>query len=193
MKKTLIIVALTIWVSTIAIGTVWITDYSTRPGKKGISPTSLPIGFGGETSSKLPKLFVFLHPQCPCSGATLKELEKLVERNPDALEINIFFYQPSNQPPEWSETWLWRAASEIPNANLTKINLEELQKFGAITSGQTLLYDADGNLVFSGGITQARGHEGPNLGSEIIEEYLSGSKPSVSEAPVFGCILTTSE
>ena len=40
----------------------------------------------------------------------------------------------------------------------------EARRFGAETSGQTLLYDARGALAFSGGITGARGHAGDNAG-----------------------------
>ena len=38
------------------------------------------------------------------------------------------------------------------------------QRFGAETSGQTLLYDRDGRLLFSGGTTGSRGHDGDNAG-----------------------------
>jgi hypothetical protein len=33
----------------------------------------------------------------------------------------------------------------------------EMHRFGALTSGQTLVYDAAGRLLFSGGITASRG------------------------------------
>ncbi len=193
MKKIFNIIAITVWTISIGIGTVWITDYSVRPGQTGISPVNLIFESNEENQTKLPRLLMFLHPKCPCSRATLAELNKLVERNADKFEVNIFFYQPSDQPPEWSQTELWQTASEIPNIRLSVINEVELQKFGAITSGQTLLYDAVGNLVFSGGITKARGHEGDNYGSETIEEYLNGKQTTYSETPVFGCILTTSD
>ncbi len=40
----------------------------------------------------------------------------------------------------------------------------EAKRFGAETSGQTLLYDERGTLAFSGGITGSRGHAGDNAG-----------------------------
>lgn len=193
MKKNIVIAVVTVWAIIIGIGTVWMLDYSSRPGRIGNSPASLSTDYLNDNSSKLPKLLVFLHPQCPCSRATLTELNRLVERNSDSIDVNIFFYQPANESREWVETALWKTASEIPNAKISPISETELQKFGAITSGQTLLYDSDGNLVFSGGITSARGHEGANSGSNIIEGYLHGKPTTFSETPVFGCILTTSE
>ncbi|MEP6901110.1 MAG: hypothetical protein ABJA66_05130, partial [Actinomycetota bacterium] len=148
MKRKSAFIVILIWAIAIGIGTVWITDYSTRPGRAANSPSGLPSGYLSENPAKLPKLLVFLHPYCPCSRATLTELNRLVEKNKDLVEVSVFIYQPSDQSPEWSKSDLWQTAEEIPNVKLSAISEAELQKFGAITSGQTLLYDADGLLVF---------------------------------------------
>ncbi len=65
----------------------------------------------------------------------------------------------------------------------------EALRFGAATSGQTLLYDASGRLLFSGGITPARGHAGDNDGSDALLELLSGGSGRHHQTPVFGCSL----
>jgi hypothetical protein len=76
----------------------------------------------------------------------------------------------------------------------------EAGRFGAATLGQTLLYDADGSLLFSGGITAARGHAGDNAGrSELVSLLNRGlSAPVVTmnrgqsardATHVFGCPL----
>jgi hypothetical protein len=45
-------------------------------------------------------------------------------------------------------------------------------------------------LLFSGGITPARGHEGDSAGSDAIVELVKGRIPSnVIREPVFGCTL----
>ena len=54
------------------------------------------------------------------------------------------------------------------------------------TSGHALLFDRDGRLLFRGGITPARGHEGDNFGASAIAARLAG-RPARAEAPVFGC------
>jgi hypothetical protein len=64
----------------------------------------------------------------------------------------------------------------------------EVERFGAKVSGQTFLYDRDGRLQFSGGVTMSRGHVGPNAGTEAIRHVLQ-SKPAASTAAVFGCFL----
>jgi len=44
----------------------------------------------------------------------------------------------------------------------------EANRFGAETSGHTLLFDFGRRLLFSGGITDSRGHTGDNAGESAI-------------------------
>ena len=162
-KKTLTFI-LTVWAFAVGVGVVLITDYAARPGAAGHSPAYFPTAGGKRIGSPRPALLVFAHPYCPCSRATFAELTRLNERTKGALTISVFFYQPPDQSPEWVESALWREAEAIPNITVAAANDEDLRKFGAVTSGQVILYDADNRLVFSGGITRARGHEGENDG-----------------------------
>jgi hypothetical protein len=41
--------------------------------------------------------------------------------------------------------------------------------------------------MFSGGITDARGHAGDNDGRDAVEAYLTGGVPGCTQTPVFGC------
>jgi hypothetical protein len=78
----------------------------------------------------------------------------------------------------------------------------EAARFGAATSGQVLVYGRDGALVFSGGITAARGHFGDNEGSKAIAHFVADPRPAaevrerspadasagnLARTPVFGC------
>src|SRR4029078_12925735 len=60
-------------------------------------------------------------------------------------------------------------------------------RLGATTSGHVLVYGADGALLFSGGITSARAHEGDSIGQNAIVRALYGGKPPIDQTPVFGC------
>jgi hypothetical protein len=62
-------------------------------------------------------------------------------------------------------------------------------RLGAMTSGQTYAFDAAGRLLFSGGITDSRGHAGDNAGTAAIEAILSGQKPVQVQTRVYGCSL----
>jgi hypothetical protein len=68
----------------------------------------------------------------------------------------------------------------------------EAKRFGARTSGEVLLYSAVGRLLFFGGITGSRGHEGDNYGLTSLASFLTAT-PSESAvtagSPVFGCAL----
>ena len=88
------------------------------------------------------------------------------------------------------------AARAIPDVRVIE-DESEAHVFGAATSGQVLLYDEAGKLVFRGGITPARGHEGDSAGGEVVRRFLSArsgrraADRSVSPhaSDVFGCAL----
>jgi hypothetical protein len=65
----------------------------------------------------------------------------------------------------------------------------EAKRFGAKTSGQVVLYAPKGALLFSGGITVSRGHQGSNPGLESLITCLTQSNPDRTPWPVFGCLL----
>jgi len=57
------------------------------------------------------------------------------------------------------------------------------------TSGDLVLYDADGRLLFHGGITSARGHSGDNLGRSAIQALLWKEPAQTASTSSFGCPL----
>src|SRR5205823_6234038 len=86
------------------------------------------------------------------------------------------FYRPQNAPSDWERTDLYRQAAAIPGVTICRDEEgAEARYFHAATSGQTLLYDEAGRLLFSGGITAARGHEGDNDGQQTLIALLNDS------------------
>ncbi len=65
----------------------------------------------------------------------------------------------------------------------------EARRFGVETSGQTLLYDRRGTLIFSGGITGSRGHAGDNAGEAALVDLLTHGAADRHGSNVFGCPL----
>jgi hypothetical protein len=66
----------------------------------------------------------------------------------------------------------------------------EAKLFGAETSGHTVFYDQKGRLIFSGGLTPARGHMGDSLGRSAILNWMENSThPQIVESSIFGCAL----
>ena len=78
-------------------------------------------------------------------------------------------------------------------ASAKRCGWEGSGSFGALASGQTMFYDADGTLQFSGGITASRGHSGDNAGRSTITALLFNGKSAVRSTPVFGCYLGNPE
>jgi hypothetical protein len=135
-------------------------------------------------------LLVFVHPKCDCSQATVAELNKLMARCNGKLTATVLFVRPADQIAGWEKGSLWKAANAIPNVQtFCDAGGLEARRFLAATSGQTFLFDPSGKLIFRGGITDGRGHEGDNAGSDAIEDLVHGKTSKISQTPVFGCEL----
>jgi hypothetical protein len=99
------------------------------------------------------------------------------------------FVKPEGASDDWDQTDLWQSAVSIPGVNAVVDDGSEAHRFHALTSGQTVVYDADGNLIFSGGITASRGHSGDNAGRSAIVSMLNSGQGERTETSVFGCSL----
>ncbi len=135
-------------------------------------------------------LVTFIHPYCPCSRASLNELNKIMTRTHNCMDCKVVFLKPSVFGANWEKSDLWQISTEIPNSERTSdVDGQLAKSFNATTSGQTFLYDPDGKLVFSGGVTAARGHEGDSPGGITIESLSSKKKVNSRCSQVFGCPL----
>jgi hypothetical protein len=179
-----------LWLVVISSGLFLLAAYKQSPGERQASPRHWPENNAIPLGTERATLVLFAHPRCPCTRATLGELEKIVARCPGAVTPWIVFFTPSGAGDEWRQTDQWDSAASIPGAHVLADPGGALaSRFGALTSGQVLLYDTRGELVFSGGITAARGHAGDNAGADAVCAYLlHGARPGY-ETPVFGCSL----
>jgi glyoxylase-like metal-dependent hydrolase (beta-lactamase superfamily II) len=116
------------------------------------------------------------------------ELAQLMARVQGKVYAYVLFLKPAQIGSEWGDTDLRQSAAAIPGVKvLTDFDGIEARRFGAETSGHTLLFDRDGRLLFSGGITESRGHTGDNLGERAIEALLNNQSPTRTATFVFGC------
>ena len=105
----------------------------------------------------------------------------------------IVFYRPDGSSESWAHTNLWETAKENKLINVIEDEGGRMAyKFGALTSGQTYLYDFSGKLVFSGGITETRGHIGNNEGRRSIAAILDKTQTLGNRSKVFGCAILSS-
>ncbi|MBI3550686.1 MAG: hypothetical protein HY078_16740 [Elusimicrobia bacterium] len=190
--RTLVPAALALWIGICLAGFKVVLDYEGTPGVAASAPERWPaetrFASGGGRSS----LVLFAHPHCPCTKASLESLAWIAARAPRTLDAYVAFYRPSGAA-DWDATPLIASARAIPGVRvLVDENGAEARRFGAETSGQALLYDAKGRLLFKGGITGARGHTGDNVGRNAVLALADGSLVQAPESSVFGCSLLKS-
>jgi hypothetical protein len=179
-----------LWMAGVAAGTRIMLDYENRPGPAEMAPEIWPKDSAIQRMPGQATLVVFAHPRCPCTRATIGELALLMTRLKGRLTANVIFAKPKDTAAGWEHTDLWQAASSIPGVNVMSDPRElETRSFHAQASGQTLLYGADGRLLFSGGITASRGHSGDNAGRAAIVALVAAGKTERARTPVFGCYL----
>lgn len=185
-KSVMIFVA---WFLVCALGFIKLIDYETRPGQLGEPPSHWPTHSQLMRSSDKPTLVFFAHPQCPCTQASMTELSKLMAHIEDQINLNIVFYKPEKYDHNWVKTSLYFRAKKLTESVTIDVNKQEIHLFKPKTSGQAYLYDRNGSLVYSGGLTASRGHEGDNLGSQRIRDFILKGKDVDKKFLVFGCSL----
>jgi hypothetical protein len=120
----------------------------------------------------------------------LGELEALLQAVQTKAAVTIVFSRRSGADALWDASALSRRAHLIPGVTVARDpDGAEARHFGAKTSGFTLLYSADGKLLFRGGITDGRGHSGDNIGRRAVATLLKGERAETSATHVFGCPL----
>jgi hypothetical protein len=188
--QTVFIAAIVLWIPAVGVGVGVLLKYSNTPGRLAAPPPEWPQRTGLRRVTGESTLLVFAHPQCPCSRATIGELALVVAHHSGKFDTYVLVYAPQSMGEKWVRSELWNDAAAIPGVRVIKDpDGLEVRRFGASTSGQTLLYDAGGHLIFNGGITAARGHLGANDGMDAVESMLEHRTTERHTAPVFGCSL----
>ena len=182
------VVLAVVWTCATAAGMWFLWRYAFTAGVAADAPVRWP----GEGLVKLnplgPTLVMFAHPHCPCTRASMAELERILAKSPGEVKPWIVFYKPADADDTWEKTDLCRWAEEIPGAQIVfDADGAEAHRFAAATSGEVVVYAADGRLRFSGGITASRGHEGDNAGKSAVLAALNHGDSRYQTAPVFGC------
>jgi hypothetical protein len=184
-----------VWLVCVVTGVWQVMAYENRPGPGASAPQSWPAGSRLALAGNRPTLVVVAHPQCPCTRASMAELAEILARTDYRPQTYVLFLRPAGFADGWEKTDLWQSAATLPGVTLVRDDGGvEARRFGAETSGQTLLYDTHGRLVFSGGITGSRGHVGDNAGESALIDFLSNGHLSHGGADhpgtkVFGCPL----
>lgn len=172
------------WLAVVIAGTSMLRTYSLTPGVAGTPTAQWPARSQIDARAGYFTLVMTIHPHCPCSRASVGELAILMAHSYGRLSAFVIFVQPPGFNASWTRSDLWSSAGSIPGVTRVIDGGSEAKLFGAATSGQTMVYDGRGRLVFSGGITAARGHFGDNAGVSAIVRLLGTQATDASVGPV---------
>jgi len=181
-----------IWLIGIAFGLLTVSARSLAPGPSGNPQPFWPEQSALRRNPAGYTLVIALHPECPCSQATLEELDSIMAQNLASLSAEVLCAEYDSLPEPVEQSAIWRRAQRIPGVTVVKdLRGAEARHFATLTSGEARLYDCRGALLFHGGITGSRGHVGDNSGHAAVMEFVTGRATSrtPTSTPVFGCSL----
>lgn len=186
------------WFAALLLALGWLSHYKLVMGATATPQESWPAASHLAVRPQVPTLVMFVHPQCPCTRASLAELRGLLPKFKDRVTCDVVFLRPEGVEDSWTHSDTWAAAVSIPGTQtLEDTGGREAALFGATTSGHVVLYAAGGRLLFSGGITPGRGHTGDNPQRDRLVALLESATSSASFSPkavaaigaVYGCAL----
>lgn len=183
-----------LWILAITAWAYTTVNYDFSAGVGATPPARWPLSSRVPLAKDRTTIIMVAHPQCPCTHASVIELSKLIGSNNDKIKAYVLFFKPRSRPSAWwqEHTALRDETEKIRGVTvLDDIEMAEAKKFQALTSGQIFAYSPKGDLLFSGGITAARGQIGDSIGSRSLAAILESKPTATRTAMVFGCPLTT--
>jgi hypothetical protein len=185
--------ATVLWAGLLVVGFTILLRYEHRAGPDVEAPSRWPAGVPLLRAPDRATVVLFAHPDCPCSRASLNELGRLLAGLRERPVVRVAFVRPPDAADGWEAGDLWDTAAAMAGVTAITIDADTARRFGARVSGTTVVYAGDGRLLFSGGITGSRGHEGDNAGraavDAVIRRPLSVETPL--HTPTFGCYLVS--
>jgi hypothetical protein len=186
-----------LWAGGVGVGAVELFRYEGTASPMGAPTAQWPAGTQLIPGSNEATLVMAVHPHCPCSIATMDELAVFAAHSQGRVRMYVLMVCPPGAAAAWAKTSLWNSAQAIPGVTvIADLEGREAKRFGVATSGETLLYGPDLRLLFSGGITESRGHSGDNDGESAIETLVRDPGRFAGQGvhtPVYGCALFSEE
>lgn len=180
---------------TAAMLAVW--SYKTTDNGSPRAPATWPRTSSLQLAADRPSVIMFAHPHCPCTKASMAELARLADALGPRAAVQVVLVRPEGTEAGFEEGDVAERAAKIPGAKVViDRDAREANRFVAKTSGSVVVYGATGTLLFTGGITSARGHEGRAPSFDQILAAVArgnGTQSLTSSAPTFGCALQERE
>ncbi|MBS2029995.1 MAG: RedB protein [Deltaproteobacteria bacterium] len=177
-----------VWATLVVAGLFSLSRYSFAPGVRAAPPAQWPTASHLARDPAEPTLVVVAHPRCACTRATLAELARVLSHLEGKLKTYVVFSAEPGADAAWTDSDTVRQARRIPGVDVV-LSQDEARLFHGQVSGEAFLFSAAGELVFSGGLTPSRGHEGDNPGKSAVLSYVLDGKTRTHDMPAFGCAL----
>lgn len=179
-----------VWIGLLFIGHLVLFEYELTPSPLVNSKRVFPVHSGLQLAHERQNIFMFLHPACPCSAATVDEFRNLMKEGEKDSVGTVVFYMPPEKESEWEVLPLLQSVKRIRNVTIEYDSSgSQADLFGVTNSGHLLIYDGRGMLQFSGGITGSRGHSGDNHYFQLAKQCVVARRPKYTITPVYGCSL----
>jgi len=167
---------------------VRLMSYANRAGEVGeFTPSKLPAE-ATRSSIDQPTVLFFYHPHCPCTRASVRCLERYLVSFRSNPRIVAYAFRPLSASDSWVDS---ETTDKLRSLKSVEVVVDEdartCRRYDIATSGHVLVYSGDGSLVFSGGITASRGHEGECVAADAMKNAVNGIPNSEPSWPVFGC------
>lgn len=190
MQKIRLMLLVAAWIALVFVGFVTLESYGYTPGVQAAAAPSWPMGSSLERGLNRCQLVMFVHPKCPCSSASLAELERIAAQVEHDVAITVVFFEPENAPADWRDSANVVHAKRVPGAvQQFDTGGTEQALFHAKISGEVFAYSPTGVLIYHGGVTASRGHEGDNPAKSQLMARLNDPTLEPIELAAFGCTL----
>jgi len=159
-RNLILALLVTAWAATVGGGVWFLWTYASRPGPSGIAAVGWPRESALGIDPIRPTLVMFAHPQCPCSRASLYELDTLLARAAIRPTTKVVFVRPVGMDPGWERKGLTDLALETAltaeqreyldtvkiSADLLLTVINDILDFSKIEAGKVDLEAIDFNL-----------------------------------------------
>lgn len=188
--STPVVVLCALWLGATALVLLRSAVRDAAPGDPGVPAARWPATTRLPRRPGVPTVVLALHPGCPCSRASLEELEGVLARASGPLSALVLVVRPAGLQAPADEARALERVRAIPGAvAIVDEGGVEARRLGARTSGHVLVFDGEGLLTYSGGITAGRGQRGDGPARQAVAAALGAASTPTPSCPVYGCPL----
>src|SRR5438552_13697020 len=113
-RRMVILFSVFLWFIVVAAGLLFLWSYENTPGFTAAPPRRWPDASRIKPTTDRVTLVMLIHPQCPCTRASLEELDKLMAHCRSRMDAYVVIMKPVGLSDAWVKTDLWRNALKIP-------------------------------------------------------------------------------